>query len=52
MLMPENFELSSSLSELLKANISLFNELGIAVEEFGDNSFRITAYPALSAIFQ
>ena len=47
MLMPENFELSSSLSELLKANISLFNELGIAVEEFGDNSFRITAYPAL-----
>jgi DNA mismatch repair protein MutL len=47
MLMPENFELSPSISELLKANINLFNELGINVEEFGQNSFRITAYPAL-----
>lgn len=47
MLMPENFELSHSLSELLKANISLFNDLGISVEEFGQNTFRITAYPAL-----
>ncbi|MCL2144880.1 MAG: DNA mismatch repair endonuclease MutL [Endomicrobia bacterium] len=47
MLIPENFELSSGLSELLKANISLFNDLGITVEEFGQNTFRITAYPAL-----
>ncbi|OEG71224.1 hypothetical protein ATZ36_15590 [Candidatus Endomicrobiellum trichonymphae] len=47
MLMPENFDLSSSISELLKANINLFNELGISIEEFGQNSFRITAYPAL-----
>ncbi|MCL1972122.1 MAG: DNA mismatch repair endonuclease MutL [Endomicrobia bacterium] len=47
MLMPENFELSSSLAEILKANISLFNDLGITVEEFGGNTFRITAYPAL-----
>ena len=47
MLMPENFDLSPSLSELLKANLSLFNDLGISVEEFGQNTFRITAYPAL-----
>lgn len=47
MLMPENFELSPSLSELLKANLELFNDLGITVEEFGQNTFRITAYPAL-----
>jgi DNA mismatch repair protein MutL len=47
MLIPENFQLSSSLSELLKSNIEILNELGIYVEEFGDKSFRITAYPAL-----
>ncbi|MDR1695744.1 MAG: DNA mismatch repair endonuclease MutL [Endomicrobium sp.] len=46
-LIPENFELSASLSELLKSNLSLFNDLGISIEEFGKNSFRITAYPAL-----
>jgi DNA mismatch repair protein MutL len=47
MLIPENFDLSSSDSELLKANINLFNELGIIIEEFGQNSFRVTGYPAL-----
>ncbi|MDR3071840.1 MAG: DNA mismatch repair endonuclease MutL [Endomicrobium sp.] len=47
MLMPENFDIVSSGAELLKANIDLFNELGISIEEFGQNSFRITAYPAL-----
>lgn len=47
MLIPENFELSPSLSALLKANLDLFNELGIIIGEFGTNSFRITAYPAL-----
>jgi DNA mismatch repair protein MutL len=47
MLIPENLELNPSLSELLKANLSLFNDLGIVVEEFGKNAFRITAYPAL-----
>jgi DNA mismatch repair protein MutL len=47
MLMPETFNLPVSLSELLKSNINIFNELGINVEEFGQNSFRITAYPAL-----
>ncbi len=47
MLMPENFNLSPSISEFLKENINIFNELGISVEEFGQNSFRVTAYPAL-----
>ncbi|MCL2485240.1 MAG: DNA mismatch repair endonuclease MutL [Endomicrobia bacterium] len=46
-LIPENFEISPSLSDLLKSNLNLFNELGISIEEFGKNSFRITAYPAL-----
>ena len=47
MLIPENFELSPSLSEVLKSHIGVFNELGINVEEFGDNHFRVSAYPAL-----
>ncbi|MCL2390636.1 MAG: DNA mismatch repair endonuclease MutL [Endomicrobia bacterium] len=46
-LIPENFELSPSLSDLLQSNLILFNELGITIDEFGKNSFRITAYPAL-----
>ncbi|MDR1400930.1 MAG: DNA mismatch repair endonuclease MutL [Endomicrobium sp.] len=45
--MPGSFDLPQSFSELLKTNIAFFNELGIIVEEFGQNSFRITAYPAL-----
>jgi DNA mismatch repair protein MutL len=47
MLMPENFELSLSLAEILKSNLSVLKELGLEVEEFGDKSFRVTAYPAL-----
>jgi DNA mismatch repair protein MutL len=47
MLIPKNFDLLPSFSELLKANIAIFNELGISVEEFGQNSFRVTGYPAL-----
>ncbi|MDR3092749.1 MAG: DNA mismatch repair endonuclease MutL, partial [Endomicrobium sp.] len=47
MLLPENFDFAPSASEVLKTNINLFNELGIGIEEFGQNSFRITAYPAL-----
>ncbi|MCA6070667.1 MAG: hypothetical protein LE180_06150, partial [Endomicrobium sp.] len=47
MLLPENFDFAPSVSEVLKTNINLFNELGIGIEEFGQNSFRITAYPAL-----
>ncbi|MDR1259762.1 MAG: DNA mismatch repair endonuclease MutL [Endomicrobium sp.] len=47
MLIPENFDIPYSGSEVLKANISILNELGINVQEFGKNSFRVTAYPAL-----
>jgi DNA mismatch repair protein MutL len=47
MLIPESFDLPPSGSELLTANIDHFNELGINIGEFGKNSFRITAYPAL-----
>jgi DNA mismatch repair protein MutL len=47
LLIPETFDLPPSSSEVLKSNIELFNDLGISVEEFGQNSFRITSYPAL-----
>ncbi|MDR1511530.1 MAG: DNA mismatch repair endonuclease MutL [Endomicrobium sp.] len=46
-LVPVSFDLPTSFSELLKANIAFFNEIGIIIEEFGQNSFRITAYPIL-----
>jgi DNA mismatch repair protein MutL len=47
LLMPENISCSKSESEIIKANIDLFKNIGIDIEEFGDNFFRITAYPAL-----
>jgi len=47
LLIPETFDMSPSGTSVLKANIALFNELGIIVEEFGQNAFRITAYPSL-----
>ncbi|MDR2399446.1 MAG: DNA mismatch repair endonuclease MutL [Endomicrobium sp.] len=47
LLIPETFDLPPSSSEVLKSNIELFNDLGISVEEFGQNSFRIISYPAL-----
>ncbi|MDR2645408.1 MAG: DNA mismatch repair endonuclease MutL [Endomicrobium sp.] len=47
LLIPETFDISPSGAAVLKANIALFNELGIIIEEFGHNSFRITSYPAL-----
>jgi DNA mismatch repair protein MutL len=47
LLIPENFNLPKSSFWVLKENINIFNELGINIEEFGDNSFRISAYPAL-----
>jgi len=47
MLMPENFETSSSFAETLKSNLELFNSLGVEVKEFGENSFRVAAYPAV-----
>jgi DNA mismatch repair protein MutL len=47
LLIPENFNLPKSSFWVLKENINIFNELGINIEEFGHNSFRISAYPAL-----
>jgi DNA mismatch repair protein MutL len=35
------------LAEILKSNLDIFNELGLCIEEFGDITFRIIAYPAL-----
>ncbi|MDR1928538.1 MAG: DNA mismatch repair endonuclease MutL [Endomicrobium sp.] len=46
MLIPESFDLTSRDSEFLRIHIGIFNELGINIEEFVENSFRITAYPA------
>lgn len=47
LLIPDVFELQKSKSMLLKNNLKTFKKLGFDVEEFGDNSFRLTAYPAL-----
>ncbi|MDR3048910.1 MAG: DNA mismatch repair endonuclease MutL [Elusimicrobiota bacterium] len=47
LLITENLELPPSLAALLKENLSLINELGIGIEEFGGHTFRIKSYPAL-----
>ena len=47
LLIPDVFELQKSKAMLLKNNLGTFKNLGFDVEEFGDNSFRLTAYPAL-----
>ena len=47
LLIPDVFELQKSKALLLKNNLDTFKNLGFDVEEFGDNSFRLTAYPAL-----
>lgn len=47
LLIPDVFELQKSKAILLKNNLEVFNNLGFDVEEFGDNSFRLTSYPAL-----
>lgn len=47
LLIPDVFELSKSKTILLKNYLSVFKNLGFDVEEFGDNSFRLTSYPAL-----
>ncbi|MDD2524214.1 MAG: DNA mismatch repair endonuclease MutL [Endomicrobiaceae bacterium] len=46
-LIPEVFELSSPKAIILKSQLETFNKLGFSVEEFGDNTFRLTSYPAL-----
>ena len=47
LLIPDVFELQKSKAMLLKNNLDIFKNLGFDVEEFGDNSFRLTSYPAL-----
>lgn len=47
LLIPDIFELAKSKAVILKNYLELFNKLGFTVEEFGDNSFRLTSYPAL-----
>ncbi|MDR0915278.1 MAG: DNA mismatch repair endonuclease MutL [Endomicrobium sp.] len=46
MLIPEIFDTSISLSNQIKDNLHIFNKLGIYIEEFGKNAFKITGYPA------
>ncbi len=47
LLIPDIFELPKPKVVVLKNYLDLFNKLGFTVEEFGDNSFRLTSYPAL-----
>ena len=47
MLFPDIFELSKPRTAILKNSLKYFNELGLSVEEFGENTFKISAYPAL-----
>ena len=47
LLIPDIFELPKPKAVVLKNYLDLFNKLGFTVEEFGDNSFRLTSYPAL-----
>ncbi len=47
LLIPDIFELPKPKAVILKNYLTLFNKLGFTVEEFGDNSFRLTSYPAL-----
>jgi DNA mismatch repair protein MutL len=46
-LIPEIFDTSISISKQLKDNLHIFNNMGITIEEFGTNSFKITGYPAV-----
>lgn len=47
MLFPDVFELSKPRTAILKNSLKYFNGLGLSVEEFGENTFKISAYPAL-----
>ncbi len=46
LLIPINVNLSPVEGEIVKNNISLFNEIGFEVEEFGNNSYLIRSIPA------
>jgi DNA mismatch repair protein MutL len=50
LLIPDMFDLQASKALILKNQLETFNNLGFAVEEFGNNTFRLTSYPALLGI--
>ncbi|MBT5337870.1 DNA mismatch repair endonuclease MutL [Candidatus Falkowbacteria bacterium] len=49
MLLPQNIELVPAEAQLLDSNFSLLNKLGFEVENFGNNTFAISAVPQVLA---
>ena len=47
LLIPDVFELSKSKTMIIKNYLEIFKNLGFDINEFGQNSFRLTSYPAL-----
>ncbi|MGM0442336.1 MAG: DNA mismatch repair endonuclease MutL [Elusimicrobiota bacterium] len=47
-LFSEILELSSGEAELLSGNLDLLKQMGIAIEDFGPNSFKITGVPVFA----
>ena len=50
LLIPDMFDLPAFKAVVLRNQLETFNNLGFAVEEFGNNTFRLTSYPALLGI--
>ncbi|MBN2408070.1 MAG: DNA mismatch repair endonuclease MutL [Elusimicrobia bacterium] len=48
LLITEVFEVEPSLTEVLSKNLSLLRSFGLYLEEFGPNTFKITAMPVFS----
>ena len=49
MLLPQNIELVPAEAQILDSNFSLLNKLGFEVENFGNNTFAISAVPQVLA---
>lgn len=47
LLIPDVFELPKPKTMIVKNYLEIFKNLGFDIEEFGENSFRLTSYPAL-----
>ena len=47
LLLPYLFEVNQIEKNLVEDNLDVFKELGFGIEQFGNNSFRITAVPAI-----
>lgn len=47
LLTAELVHLDPNASTIIKSNLELLNKIGFSIEEFGTNTFRITAVPAL-----